>query len=49
MILDAMGDEKETFLWEFELEKKHCLFTNSICRAGVSCNSKGITKYPKDD
>lgn len=34
--LDAMEQEGGTFLWQFKLERKHCLFRSSICRDAVS-------------
>lgn len=47
MNLDAAEEEEETFLWQFELERKQCLFRNSICRDDVLLSSKGVSKYPK--
>lgn len=30
------GEGEETFLWQFERKRKHCLLRSSICRDAVS-------------
>lgn len=44
MNLDAVEEKLLCCGWNL----KHCLFRNSVCRAGVLLNSKGVNNYPKD-